>query len=67
MIDRNMFDRGAIAVLVAVSREYGIHLIMTFMNSVNVSKFKVFLDELRRKFPFDDMMLLLDNLAVHKS
>jgi len=40
---------------------------MTFKDSINVSKFKVFLDELRTKYPFEDIILMLDNLSVHKS
>jgi transposase len=66
-IDMGWLGRGAIAVLGAVSREHGIHLIMTFKDSVNVSRFKVFLEELRSRHPFDDMLLILDNLSVHKS
>ena len=40
---------------------------MLFKNSVNTAKFNVYLEELRAKFPFDDMCLYMDNLAVHKS
>ena len=30
-------------------------------------KFKIFLENLRSKYPFDDIMLIMDNLAVHRS
>ena len=43
-------NKGAIAVVGAVSREIGVDLYMTFPKSVNIEKFKVFLEELRRKF-----------------
>ena len=55
------------AVVAAVSRERGVETAMTFKRSVNVPKFKVFLEELRRQHPFDDMLLVLDNLRVHRS
>ena len=51
-----------IAVCGAVSREKGIELIMTFPKSVNCMKFKIFLEELRRVNPFDDIILMMDNL-----
>ena len=40
---------------------------MTFDRSVNKTKFLSFLDELRNKYPKDKMILIMDNLAVHKS
>ena len=40
---------------------------MTFKQSVSISKFKVFLEELRSRNPFDNIILVMDNLAVHKS
>ena len=55
------------AILAAVSREFGIDLIKVYKNSVNISKFKTFLEELRSKYPFDSMLLVMDNLSVHKS
>jgi len=35
--------------------------------SINRPKFKQFLDHLRTKYPFDDMLLVMDNLGVHRS
>jgi len=40
---------------------------MTFERSVNIQKFKVFLEALRAKYPFDSMLLVMDNLAIHRS
>ena len=45
----------------------GLEHIEVFDNSINKNKFKIFLDNLRSKYPFDDMMLVMDNLAVHRS
>ena len=56
-----------VAVVGAVSREMGLELVMTFPKSVNVKKFKVFLEELRRRNPFDNMIIVMDNLAVHRN
>ena len=40
---------------------------MLFDHSVNIVKFKVYLDELRAKYFFDDICLYIDNLTVHRS
>ena len=40
---------------------------MNFKSSVNIAKFKTFLDELRARYPFDNILIVMDNLAVHKS
>ena len=45
----------------------GSALVMLFDFSVNKEKFKVYLDELRARYFFDDICLYLDNLTVHKS
>ena len=66
-LDFTQMNNGAIAVLAAVSREKGVELAMTFKRSVNVPKFKLFLDELRRKNQFDNMLIVFDNLAVHRN
>jgi hypothetical protein len=65
--DKSWMNNEPIAVLGAVSREKGIELMMTFRKSVNVPKFKVFLEELRQKNPFDNMILVMDNLRVHRN
>ena len=40
---------------------------MLFDFSVDKSKFKVFLDELRARYFMDDICIYFDNLSVHKS
>ena len=45
----------------------GVDLVMTFKKSINIIKFKIFIEELRRKYFFADLCLYLDNLSVHKS
>ena len=56
-----------IALIVGVSKEIGIELLMTFDNSVNIKKFKVYLEELRAKYFYDDICIYFDNLSVHRS
>ena len=45
----------------------GLDHIMLFEKSVDNFKFKIFLDELRAKYFYDDICLYLDNLSVHRS
>ena len=40
---------------------------MVFPNSVNKTKFKIFLQEIRDRNLFNDVLLVMDNLPVHKS
>ena len=40
---------------------------MLFRKSVNIQKFKTYLDELRRRYFVDDICLYINNLSVHKS
>ena len=40
---------------------------MQFEKSVNIEKFKLWLDELRARYFFDDICLVMDNLRVHHS
>ena len=54
-------------MLAGVSAEYGVDLVMTFKKSVNITKFKIYIEELRRKYFFDDLCLYFDNLSVHRS
>ena len=51
----------------AVSREGGVELVQVYPKSIDKRKFKMFLDELRRKHPFTDICLVMDNLSLHKS
>ena len=38
-----------------------------FRKALNVDMFLVFLEDLRAKNPFTDMILMMDNLRVHRS
>ena len=40
---------------------------MTFKESVNIPKYKVFIEELRSRYFLDDICLYFDNLSVHRS
>ena len=61
-IDQKSAYTKSIAVILAVSREYGMDHVQVFPKSINKTKFKVFLQNLRAKFPFDDVLLVMDNL-----
>ena len=54
-------------MLAGVSKEIGVDLVMTFKNSVDIPKFKIYLEELRAKYFFDDICIYMDNLSVHRS
>ena len=56
-----------IAVIGAIRREKGLEVLMTFPKSINKARFFVFLQELRDRSPFDDILLMMDNLGFHKS
>ena len=55
------------AIIVAASREYGVDHVEIHPNSINKRKFKSFLENLRNKYPFDNIILVMDNLSLHKS
>ena len=40
---------------------------MTFEKSVNISKMKIYIEELRSRYFFDDLCIYMDNLAVLRS
>ena len=54
-------------MLAGVSKEIGVDLVMTFKNSVDMPKFKIYIEELRAKYFFDDICIYMDNLSVHRS
>lgn len=66
-VDARQVKNDVKAIVAAVSREYGVDHIQVFRNSVTKAKFKIFLEGLRSKHPFDDILLVMDNLSVHKS
>ena len=66
-IDKSWIKEPSKAILLAVSQEMGLDHLEIHNNSINKRKFKSFLDHLRAKFPFDNMVLVMDNLSIHKS
>ena len=66
-LDMSWMKEPNMACIVAVSQEMGLEKIEVYRNSINKVKFKTFLENLRQKYPFDQMLLVMDNLSVHKS
>ena len=66
-IDMKSFGKETIAVLAAISKENGLDHLAIFKQSVNIPKFKEFLQDLRDKYFFEDICIYMDNLAVHRS
>ena len=66
-VDHAKFSETAVAALASVSAEMGLEHLMMFDRSVNKKKFWLYLQELRDKWPFDDICLYMDNLGVHVS
>ena len=55
------------AIILAVSREKGLDHFEVFDFSIDKRKFMTFLDNLRSKYLYDDILLMMDNLSLHKS
>ena len=55
------------AVIVAASTENGVEHFSIFSRSVNRAKFKIFLEEMRERWPLDRVTIVMDNLSLHKS
>ena len=66
-IDLKWYGRETVAVIAGISKEYGLDCIALHDKSINIPKFKEFLQDLRDKFFFDDICIFMDNLAVHRS
>ena len=56
-----------LAVLSAISKEKGQEHYQIYENSVNVQKFKAYLQQLRDKNGDDKIALFMDNLSAHRS
>jgi len=65
--DLVMLKEPTLAVLSAISKERGQEHFKIFLNSVDIKKFKGYLQELRELNGTDKIALFMDNLAVHKS
>ena len=55
------------AVVLAVSRENGVEYVDVYEKSINMIKFKNFLDNLKTKYSEDRVCLVMDNLNIHRS
>ena len=56
-----------LAVLASISKEKGLEHYRIFDNSVNIPKFKEFLQELRDQNGDEKIALFMDNLSAHRS
>ena len=59
-LDQQQTNAQCIAVLMAVSRESGVDLVKVYDKSIDKKKFLEFLQELRDKYYFQDIMLHMD-------
>ena len=66
-IDEAKINEPCLALLAAISKDKGLEHYRVFPKSVNVKKFKEWLQELRDKNGNDKIALFLDNLSAHKS
>jgi hypothetical protein len=66
-IDYKQFTEKCIASIGAISSEKGCELIMSHPKSINQTKFSLFLDTLRKKYPKDKITLFLDRISFHIS
>ena len=67
VLDQSEVYTKTYAVIVAISRECGVDLVQVYDKSINKQKFKTFLENLRAKYMFDDILLMMDNLSLHKA
>ena len=65
-IDLSRIDTKPIAVLGCISLENVFDLVRTSPKSINTNKFLIFLQELRDKYWADDIVIVMDNLSLHK-
>ena len=61
------YAKETLAIIAAISKEFGLDYISTYKKSINIPKFKEFLQNLRDKFFFDDICIYMDNLSTHRS
>ena len=66
-IDMKHYAKYTVAVMAGISKEYGLDIISTYDRSINIPKFKEFLQNLRDKYFFEDICIYMDNLSVHRS
>ena len=66
-VDAAHLNEPTLAVLAAVSREEGLEHYQVYERSVNIPKYKGWLDQLRQKTGDDKICLFQDNLSAHTS
>ena len=66
-MDLKAYGKETIAVLAGISKEFGLEHLEMYSSSVNIPKFKLWLQDLRDKYFFADIMVYADNLSVHTS
>ena len=66
-VNIDKIDEPTMALLCGISKENGLEQYMVFKRSVNIDKFKEFLDGLKQANGEAKICLFMDNLKVHKS
>ena len=66
-ISHQALNERAIATIAGVSQQRGVDLVMSFYDSIDIPKFKIYLDNLRDKYFFDDICIWMDGFTVHRS
>ena len=66
-VDVAKLEEPTLALLCGISKEKGLEHYQIYDNSVNVDKFKEYLQELRTANPEDKIALFMDNLSAHTS
>ena len=66
-VDQAHMNQPTLAVLSGISKEKGQEKYMIFADSVNVTKFKQYLTELREENGDDKICIFMDNLSAHTS
>ena len=66
-LDQSRAFNEAYAVILAVSRERGVELVDIHKKSITKKKFKFFLERLRQLNYYNDILLVMDNLSLHRA
>jgi transposase len=66
-IDTRKLDQKTIASIVGISAEGGVEMTMNFAKSVNIPKFKQYIQEIRELYPDEKIAVFMDRLNVHRS
>ena len=66
-MDLKQISQKTVAVIAAISWKRGMELHNLHRRSIDIPKFLIFLDDLRRLHWADDIALFVDQLSVHRS